>query len=72
VLDDTVDDRNAQILLKTRKLSRRENLVFARVASSPPIVLTAGHLGASHAAKPVGPPNPQGIFHQGRQRPSEL
>jgi hypothetical protein len=39
-------------------LGHRENLVFARVGSSRPIVLTAGRMGGSHAAKPVGPPNP--------------
>jgi hypothetical protein len=43
---------------KTRKLSYRENLVFARVAHLSLIVLTARHMGASHAAKPIGLPTP--------------
>src|SRR5271156_1909665 len=50
------------IVLKTRKLSDRENLVFAPVGSFRPIVLTAGRMGRSHAANPVGPPNPQRKF----------
>ena len=49
-------------LLKTRKLSHRENLVFARGASLRPIVLTLGHRGGSLAAKRVGPPNQKEFF----------
>jgi hypothetical protein len=32
----------------------------------------AGRMGGSHAAKPVGPPNPQGKFRRGCQRASKL
>ena len=36
----------------------QETLVFAHAGSYRPPVFAAGHIGASHAARPVGPPTP--------------
>ena len=51
-------DMNDGYCWETRKLSKCENLVPARIASFRQVFVTASHLGESQAANSVSPPNP--------------
>jgi hypothetical protein len=45
-------------VLKNSEIERPRESRFARIGSSRPIVVTAGHIGGSRAAKPIRPPKP--------------
>jgi DNA ligase D-like protein (predicted ligase) len=57
---------------KTRKMTGRENLDFARQTSSARVIVTMRLMGGPHGATSPARPNPCRIFHEGRLWPFKL
>ena len=57
---------------KTRKMTGRENLDFARQTSSARVIVTMRLMGGPHGATSPARPNPCRIFLQGRLWPFKL